>query len=105
MYFYYKPPLITIFIFVIFINIISLLLVTVPTFLQSFEFSSKINYYLFFTCIFGIAYFILNKFVLEEEIKAISPNKNVRLHGWMLFLYIFFSIIFMTLALINLKHH
>ena len=41
----------------------------------------------------------------EEEIKAISPNKNVRLHRWILFFYVVLSIIFMTIALISLRHH
>jgi hypothetical protein len=92
------------FMFVIFINIISLMLFIVPTFLQSFHFASKGQSYLFFIGLFGIGYFILNKFVLEEEIKSILPNKNVSSHGWMLFFYILSSIIFMTLALISLRH-
>ena len=92
------------FMFVIFINIISLMLFVVPTFLQSFHFSSKGQSYLFFIVLFGIGYFILNKIVSEEEIKLISTNKNVSLHGWILFFFIFFSIIFMALSLISLRH-
>ncbi len=92
------------FIFVIFINIISLMLFIVPTFLQSFHFASRRQSYLFFICLFGIVYFILNKFVLEEEIKSILPSKNVNMHGWLLFFYIISSIIIMALALITLRH-
>ncbi|WP_291285701.1 hypothetical protein [Flavobacterium sp.] len=92
------------FMFLVFINITSLILFIIPNFLQSFHFSSKGYSYLFFISLFGIGYFLINKMVSEEEIKAISPNKNVRLHRWVLFFYIVLSIIFMTTALISLRH-
>ena len=93
------------FMFLLYINIVSLTLFIAPNLLKTFHFSSKTQTYLFLLCLFGIGYYIINKFVLEDEIKSMSPIKNVRLHGWLLFFYIFSSLALMALSLISLMNY
>lgn len=94
---------VSVFLLLLFINFFSIAVLISPDIFRRFNFLSRIQLYFFFTIVFSIGYLIMKKLVPERAIREYETNKNIKLHGWLLFIYVSFSIIFLLYILIRLR--
>ena len=92
-----------VFLGLIYINFVSIAALIAPDKFKGIHFSSRIESYVFFAIVVTIGYFLIRKFVPESTIKEYETTQNTKLHGWLLFLYVIFSIGFLLFTLIKLK--
>ncbi|MNY20906.1 hypothetical protein D3C86_1544200 [compost metagenome] len=91
-----------------FVTLVFINLISIASFFISFKeihFSSRIQSYAFFGVILAIIYFVINRIIPEQTIRDYdATNKNTKLHGWLLFFYVFISFIFLLITIIRLRH-
>jgi hypothetical protein len=84
------------------INMLSLMLLLIPDTTKILVGNhTKAESYLYSAIIVAIGYFLLSKLVPKNELLQFkSIPKNVKLHGWILCLYVISSVIFLMFMII-----
>ena len=87
----------------LFINIFSLMILLVPDMTKIlFTNNTRIELLIYSSISGVIGYLLLSKLIPKKEILEITNiPKNVKLHGWILFLYIIVSFIFLMFLFIK----
>lgn len=91
------------FLLLIFINIFTVLIICFPSFSGLiFSNHSRIELYTYSLIGIFIGYLILCKLCPKDEVLEMNDiYKNVKLHGWILFLYIFVSFTILMIQIIK----
>lgn len=87
----------------IFINMFTVLILFFPSFSRMvFSNHSRVESYIYSLIGVSIGYLIISKLYPKHEVLEMNnTSKNVKLHGWILFFYIFFSFVFLMIQIIK----
>lgn len=89
-------------IFLIYINFTSLALFLEPIALRKLLLKEKVFVCFILILLFVLGYFLFKKYISKEYFDSIKPSKKVKFHGWLLFLFVLFSMFFMFISLMKL---